>query len=248
VTKKHKDRLFSPKHLSTLRLTGLGDDCDDLSNYYLDLVKRTRKSVVFGDLSEMTERRRASLTLDSIYQSSLARSINLVRGFSRIVGQRNTHSLALISRGHLETTALLGFLCDQLVSYEKKRLTFNNLHDKIAAVMLGHSGSDFAKSLKPINVMTMIEKADRHLGETIGVRDGGMILDCYGWLSNFGHPNFLSAASTFTLDSRQGIFTFGEGDSTFGGEKELLNYLLISCGIQSTFYDNVEKIRTRVEI
>mgnify|MGYP003382528630 CR=1 FL=1 len=206
-----------------------------------------RESVEFGEISEITERRRARFTLDSIFQASLTRSINLIIGFTRLLGLNNTHSLALLARGHFETTALLGFLCDQLIAYEKARLTFEDLHDKIAAAMLGHSGSDFPDVLKPINVMTMIEKADRYLKSITDGQCSGLILDSYGWLSNFGHPNSLSSVSSFRLDREKGAFVFGDRNALKDNEKEFMNYLLLSTGIQSTFLKGIGEIGARVD-
>ena len=206
-----------------------------------------KKSVEFGEPSEITERRRARFTLDSIFQASLTRSINLILGFTTLLGNNNTHSLALLARGHFETTALLGFLCDQLIAYEKARLTFEDLHDKVAAAILGHSGSDFKDALKPINVMTMIEKADRYLKLTTGGQCSGIIFDSYGWLSNFGHPNSLSSVSTFQLDRERGAFVFGDENALKDNEKEFMNYLLLSTGIQSNFLKDIGEIGSRVD-
>jgi hypothetical protein len=246
LNKKRKDHLFSPRQLRTLREKGLGDDCQELAEYFLSSVGRINKSVTFGDLASITEKRRASLTIDSLCQTSLIRSINLVKGFATLLGNNNTHSLALIVRGHLETTALLGFLCDQLIAHQENRLSFDGFHDKIAAIMLGHSGSDFEKAPKPINVMTMIEKADRHLKATTEGKCIEVISDSYAWLSNFGHPNFLSNAATFRIDSAAGVFKFGDNNGLKDTDKELMKYLLLSSSLQSAFFDSLEEVRLRV--
>lgn len=247
MAKATANELFSQSRLRALRAKGFGDDCKELSDLFIDLVKMKRVSVEFGEPSEITERRRARFTLDSIFQASIARSTNLTFGFARLLGHNNTHSLALLARGHLETTALLGFLCDQLTAYEKARITFDHLHDKIAAAFLGHSGSDFQNAPKPINVMTMIEKADRYLKSKTDGLCYEIISDSYGWLSNFGHPNSLSSISSFRIDPAKSAFVFGDTNELKDNEKEFINYVILSSGIQLSFLNDIGEISARVD-
>jgi hypothetical protein len=114
--------------------------------------------------------------------------------------ENNIYGLALVVRGHYEATAVLGYFCNRLESLKVGNITFEDFAWNIAYEVLGARHEQFAKAPNPPNILTCIEKADKYLDTHCFQQKKGMLLDCYNWLSDFAHPNFLSNASSFTLD------------------------------------------------
>jgi len=57
--------------------------------------------------------------------------------------------------------------------------------------------------------LTCIEQADKYLNvELFGGEKKSMLQEVYGWLSEFGHPNFCSNKSAFNLDKEAGRMVF----------------------------------------
>lgn len=76
-----------------------------------------------------------------------------------------------------------------------------------------------------------MEKADKYLDKHHFKEKKGILLDCYEWLSDFSHPNFLSNASSFVLDGSNRRFVFQHERDIQASDFELMRYLEISCGL-----------------
>jgi hypothetical protein len=56
-----------------------------------------------------------------------------------------------------------------------------------------------------------------------------MLLDCYNWLSDFAHPNFLSNASSFSPDKTNRRFVFRHEGDIQESDFQLMVYLEMSA-------------------
>jgi len=68
-----------------------------------------------------------------------------------------------------------------------------------------------------------------------------MLKDCYGWLSEFAHPNFLSNSSAFSLDKSTGRFVFRHSADLQESDFQLVHYLSLSARLFIELFDRFAK-------
>ncbi|HXW26471.1 MAG TPA: hypothetical protein VEK73_17130, partial [Xanthobacteraceae bacterium] len=75
--------------------------------------------------------------------------------------------------------------------------------EDIANGLMGAKDDIFDKAKAPVNILTCIEHADKHLDSEVDHKKG-VFKEVYVWLSEFAHPNFCSNKTAFTLDKQKG--------------------------------------------
>lgn len=203
------------------------------------MIELQRPFVKYGNPRKISEKRRAQKNLEVLMQGLLHRSVNLLQASPAMVEQANVHGLALLARGQLEATAQLGYFCGQLVSLENGHISFEQFHDRLAFTLVGASHPFFKKAPKPVNILTCIDRADRHLQTHHENDASGIIRDCYGWLSDYCHPNFLSNISSFKLNKKRRRMEFRHDAEFTKEDGQLIGYLGISAGIFVIFYRDI---------
>jgi len=158
--------------------------------------------------------------------------------------ESNVYGLALIVRGHYEATAVLGYVCNRLVSLKAGNIPFEDFALNVAVAVLGARHEQFAKAPNPPNIMTCIERADRYLDAHWFKKKTGMLLDNYNWLSEFAHPNFLSNASAYTPDIPNRRFVFRHEGDIQESDFQLITYLDISAGVFAQLFDDYLRLLT----
>jgi len=172
-----------------------GDVIGSLEAAYKELIKRRRDWVDYGDLSVITEQQRSGVNCQVLQQALLHRAEKMIVSSGTMIAENNVYGLALMVRGHLEATAMLGYFCHRLHSFAAGNILFDEIALNIASAAMGAKHEQFAAAPQPISIMTCVEKADLYLEANGFPADKRMIADCYAWLSDFAHPNFLSTSS-----------------------------------------------------
>lgn len=128
-----------------------------------------------------------------VRQISLYRAIALFEGAVKAAMEENAYLLALAVRCYYESVAVLGFL-----HYQLKKLRFGttdaeNILEIISTLLLGLRAIKSNKSLLPINILSMIDYADKSLSSDIfqkGTNDEGYLRHEYDFFCEFAHPYF----------------------------------------------------------
>jgi hypothetical protein len=200
------------------------------------LLERRKDAVVMAPQSEPPKHTASNCLV--LQQALLHRAERLQAEAVPMLLENNIYGLALVVRGHYEATAVLGYFCNRLESLKAGNIKFEDFAFNVAYEVLGAKHEQFAKAPNPPNILTCIEKADKYLDARFKKKTG-MLLDCYNWLSDFAHPNFLSNASSFTVDkpNRQFVFRHGKGDIR-ESDFELIVYLDMSAMVFVQLFDD----------
>lgn len=222
------------------------DIITSIESGYQDLIDRRSDFVAYGDPAKMFERDRALANLAVIRQVQIHRAERLIASSGTMVAERNIYGLVLLIRGHYESTAILGYLCDRVSSFQKGNIPFETVIFDIAHSMMGAKHEFFAEMPDPINIMTAIDKADRYIQKSGFIDAKGMLADCYGWLSEFAHPNFNSSDAALRLNSQRQGFEFRHGGELSDDEIQMLGYLDISANVFTRVFDDLARLSDEV--
>lgn len=209
---------------------------------YSALIDRRSDFIAYGDPAKMSERNRAWANLAVIRQVQIHRAERLIASSGTMLAERNVYGLVLLIRGHFESTAIIGYLCDRLSSFLKGNIPFETIIFDIAHTMMGAKHEFFAEMPDPINVLTALEKADRYIQQSGFIDTKGMLADCYGWLSEFAHPNFNSSDSALRLNRELRGFEFRHGGDLSAAEIQMLGYLDISASVFTQVFDDLSRL------
>ena len=226
---------FSPAVRELFNCWKQGDLLNELEDCHRKLVDRRKEAVAIANLDE--PRKHTGSNCQVLQQALLHRAERLLAGAGSMLLENNIYGLALIVRGHYEATAVLGYVCDRLKSLKAGNISFADFALNIAYEVLGARHEQFAKAPNPPNILTCIEKADRYL-DTRFKKKCGMLRDCYNWLSDFAHPNFLSNCSAFTVDKLNCRFVFRHEGDIQESDFELMVYLEMSAGLFIHLFDD----------
>jgi hypothetical protein len=188
-----------------------GDLLSRLQASHQQLLDRRKNAVEIAEQHEPMKHTASNCLV--LQQVLLHRAERLLAGAATMFFENNVYGLALVVRGHYETTSVLGYLCNRLELLKAKNIQFGSFARDIASGVLGAKHSQFPKAPNPPHILKCIEKADRYLDTHLLKEKTGMLRDGYDWLSEFAHPNFCSNSSSFTIDKVNRRFVFRhEGD------------------------------------
>lgn len=221
------------------------DLIDDLERFHGQLVARRREAVDYPDVETISEATRAVRNVEVLSQAHLHRAERLMASSGSMIADENIYGLTLLIRGHIESTSILGFLCERIASFGKGGVLFERVIHDIAHAMMGARHPMFSQQPDPVNILSAIEKADRYFERKHKGPRQGMLADCYAWLSDFAHPNFLSGDSAICLDKAAGRFEFRHGGALSQEELEQLGYLAISAELFVDFFDDLADLTAK---
>jgi hypothetical protein len=204
----------------------------------------------FGDPSEISEHRRARNNLELLRQGLLHRSVGLSSGVALLAGSGSIHGIALCARGQLEATAQLGYFCHRLSVLERNKADYQPFCQDLAFTLLAASHSLIKDAPKPLNILTCIEKSDAYLKRNHDIEevDGvGPIRDCYGWLSDYCHPNFLSSSSSFLLDKSKHQMVFQHSQGLLARNADLFHSMALGLQIFDIFWNDINSMHHVLE-
>jgi len=231
----------------------MSDLIEELESAYALLSDRRKESVEYGDIDAITEQYRALTNCELLQQVFLHRAERLMVSSGTMVLEKNVYGLVLVIRGHFETTAALGYLCNRIQAFIDGVIEFEVVIMDIAKMTMGGKHQIFKtlsspyleKFPDPINVLTSLEKADRFLEREAGVGKTGILQDSHAWLSEFSHPNFNSNSSGFRQLKESGRFEFRHEEKLQKQELSLLGYLDISAKLFLGLFDALNPLAQR---
>ena len=91
----------------------------------------------------------------------------------------------------------------------------------------------FAAAKAPVNIMTRLEHADKHLDAELFKSKKEMLQELYTWLSEFAHPNFCSNKTAFDLDKKTGRMVLRKHEETNEDHFQMLSCLSMSADVFS---------------
>jgi hypothetical protein len=218
-----------------------GDLLDRLETAHRELLDRRRSVVEFANPEDLQKRTTSSCMV--LQQVLLHRAERLLAGASILLLQSNIYALALSVRGHLEATAVLGYLCNRLNSFKAGNIEFTKFAYDTVCLFLGAKHPDhFTKSPNPPNILTCIDKADAYLKGNFEIYQRGCLTDIYDWLSEFAHAsNFVSHSTAFTVDTANARFVFRHDAGVQERDFDLIVNLEISAGFFTILFDHVSR-------
>lgn len=229
---------FSPAVRDLFDRWGQGEFLKSLEASHQQLLERRIDTVEFGNPQTLTPEKRAAANCRLLQQALLHRAERLLASSGTMLLENNVYGLALIARGHCETTAVLGHFCSRLESLAAGRISFDDFQWNIADAVMGAKHHQFTAARHPVNILTCIEKSDKYLDKYFFKEKRGMLQDCYDWLSEFSHPNFLSNISAFTLDRPNNRFVLQHGHGHPRQEDfQLPGYLDLSAALFVYLFD-----------
>lgn len=220
------------------------DVIESIEESYAELIARRRDFVAYGVPGEQSARSQAFANLAVIGQVQLHRAERLIASSGTMIAERNIYGLVLLIRGHYESTAILGYLCDRVSAFVKGNIPFEKIIFDISHTMMGAKHELFKEMPDPTNILTAIEKADRYIEQSGVIDKSGMLADCYAWLSEFAHPNFNSSDAALRLDADRNGFSFRHGGELVTEELQLLGYLDISASVFIRVFDDLGQLAT----
>lgn len=211
--------------------------CEKLESAHAELVKRRVDAIEYGDPEALGAQKQARLNCQVLRQSLLNRSERLIVSSGAMLLESSVYGLALIARGHLEGTAVLGYFCDRINALSKGNIPLKTFSWNVADAVMGAKHDLFDKANAPPNILNSIEKADRFLNQTLFETKEKRLEDTYNWLSEFAHPNYLSHSVAFKLDKEKQRLVFGHDNQLEGRDFQLVGYLSISAELFLYLFD-----------
>lgn len=216
--------------------------CENLEGVHAEMLKRRVDFVEYGDPDKLTPKARCKLNCQLLALALLHRAESLMSATGAMLAAKNVYGLALIARGHVEATAVLGYFCKRVDALTKGNIDFERFEKDIANGLLGAKHDLFSKADSPVNVLTCIEQADKYLDVNLfGGEKKGMLQDIYGWLSEFAHPNFCSNKSAFSLDKATGRMLFRHEGELHDDDFQLVGHMELSAAIFPKLFDDFTK-------
>lgn len=102
-----------------------------------ELQKRRLEYIEYGNPEKLTPKKRACLNSKLLAQALLHRSDCLLQAGGKMLLAKNVYGLALVARGHVEATSVLGHFCKRIDSLSKGNIEFDRYEQDIANGLLG---------------------------------------------------------------------------------------------------------------
>ena len=176
----------------------------NLEDYHAAILKERVDYIEYGKPEELSDKRRAKLNCELLKQVLIHRADKLITATGQMLPTKNLYGMALAARGHIEAVAVLGYFAKRLSALSKGNIDFNRFELDIANGLMGAKHDLFNQANAPVNILTCVENADKHLDAEFFGEKKKMLEDIYTWLSEFAHPNFCSNKTAFTLDKETG--------------------------------------------
>jgi hypothetical protein len=224
---------LSDQATQALKLAAKEDISKSLEKAHSNLVTQQVDYIEYGDPDRLTAEQRAKLNSQLLKQVLVHRAERLMIATGQMFDSKNLYGLALIVRGHIEALAMLGYFARRLESLHKKNIDFERFEEDIANGLLGAKDAIFDKAKAPVNILTCLEHADKHLDAELFGKKTEMFQEIYTWLSEFAHPNFCSNKTAFVLDKKAGRMLLRKEEETRDDHFQMLNSLCMSADMFS---------------
>jgi hypothetical protein len=195
---------LSEEATKILSENGKQDLLEKLEEFHAAILKERVDFIEYGKPEELSDKKRAKLNCDLLKQVLIHRADRLITATGQMLPAKNLYGMALTARGYIETVAMLGYFAKRLLALSKGNIDFARFELDIANGLMGAKHNLFDKANAPVNILTCVENADKHLDAEFFGKKTKMMEDLYTWLSEFAHPNFCSNRTAFNLDKATG--------------------------------------------
>jgi hypothetical protein len=210
---------------------GKEDLCRKLEEHHAAVLKERVDFIEYGKPEELSDKRRAKLNCELLKQVLIHRADKLIVATGQMLPARNLYGMALAVRGYIETVAVLGYFDKRLSALSKGNIDFARFELDIANGLMGAKHDLFDKANAPVNILTCVENADKHLDAELFREKKKMLEDLYTWLSEFAHPNFCSNKTAFRLDKATGRMMLRDDDVIGDDHFQMLATVEMAAGM-----------------
>jgi hypothetical protein len=210
---------------------------EQLEAHHAELLARRVDTIKYGNPDLLSRKKRTIINSQVLRQALLHRAECLLVGSGTMLVAKNVYGLALFARGHLEATAVLGYFCNRIDALSKGNIEYDKFEREVSDAVMGAKHELFSKANLPQNIATCIEKSDKFLDKVIFNKRISLLSDCYSWLSEFAHKNFLSNKCSFNLDRTTGSLVFRHGGDLQESDFQLVSYIEMSAALFPTLFD-----------
>jgi hypothetical protein len=208
---------------------------NELSSTYDDLLTRKLDALPLPD-DNISPSDHAKLCCFLCQQALLHRAIRLFEASIISLSRGDVYATTLCIRGHYEATASMGHVYNRIMSLIDGNITLLEFHERLAQQILG--SREIAQAPAPINIMTMIEKADKALNRYIfDGEEKNMLADCYEFLCEFAHANFHSYSVALEVDRENGVMRLRYDQSLRDEEFGLIGHIDLSNKLFVDLFD-----------
>jgi hypothetical protein len=203
----------------------------NLEEHHAAVLKERVDFIEYGKPQELSDRRRAKLNCDLLKQVLIHRADKLITATGQMLATKNLYGMAIAARAYIEGVAVLGHFAKRLSALSKGNIDFARFELDIANGLMGAKHDLFDKANAPVNILTCVENADKHLDAEFFGEKKKMLEDLYTWLSEFAHPNFCSNKTAFTLDKATNRMILRNDDVIGEDHFQMLVTVEISAGM-----------------
>jgi hypothetical protein len=211
--------------------------CGELEALHAQLVERRVAHIEYGDPANLNAKENARLNCQLLRHALLHRAERLMVGTGTAILDKNPYALALIVRGHVEVTAVMGYFCYRLRSLAQGNITLDAFSADLANTVAGGKHDLFAERGAPKSIASTIQSADKFLNDEVFEEQKKRLEEGYAWLSEFAHPNFLSHSNAFTLDKAAHWMVFRRDDELQKDDFQHAVFLSISAELFIALFD-----------
>ncbi|AGH94326.1 hypothetical protein [Pseudobdellovibrio exovorus] len=177
----------------------------------------------------------------------LGRSQDLLEDSIDMIEKKKFISLAVLSRAHLETTASLGYFLNNLKRYYAKEVDFNKVAEVLYKLKFGSKQNDDGLEIDPINVMNMVDAADKVL-KGHGLEEK-VIRYNYNIACELSHPNYRGISYKTKFIEGEGRTIFLNNEDSFNEKAgTVLCQLHISGGAFLLYYSEAFALLEKHEL
>ena len=149
----------------------------NLEDYHAAILKERVDYIEYGKPEELSDKRRAKLNCELLKQVLIHRADKLITATGQMLPTKNLYGMALAARGHIEAVAVLGYFAKRLSALSKGNIDFNRFELDIANGLMGAKHDLFNQANAPVNILTCVENADKHLdAEFFGERQEALVV------------------------------------------------------------------------
>jgi hypothetical protein len=149
-------------------------------------------------------------------------------------------SIALNTRAHFEVTGALGYVLNLLAKYYGASKEKEEIQFQLNRLILGRRYGDLKKPFESINVLTLIDEADKMFNRMANDKVN-MLRDSYEWLSEFCHPN--SYGLIFKARKKvDRMISFTDVRRLSQDEFDNIGYLRLSMPLFFDYYDHIAEL------
>jgi hypothetical protein len=238
---------FSLSVRQSLIKKGYGDIVGNIEKEHTKLLKRRLKSIEVSNPS-WSDPYVANIAKALVVQQTLLHRLEkLTASCGASVAADDVYGTGLLARGHLESTALLGYVCSLTKRLADADIEIEDYFAKIDRVLFGvrMPDSDMEQFPESVNILTCIEKAEKFSVEHLPFQWEPLLQSSYETLSEYAHPNMFSHGVAMDYNESKGTVRFRGRRAGDEAEGAFLGFIRVSLMLFIDFSDALTQLAGR---